>query len=190
MTYFTSDLHLRHENIIRFSNRPFSTLDEMNRTLVDNWNSRVTERDDVFVLGDMFYRKKEGVEEILKKLKGRKHLIIGNHDYSWMKNIELIKYFVETETLLVLKEEGRVMTLCHYPIMSWPHMYHGSYCIFGHIHNNANNADYWPLIESNPYLLNAGVDVNNFYPVTFEELKRNNEVFKEKARETKQEIIT
>ena len=57
MTYFTSDLHLGHENIIRFSNRPFSTLDEMNRTLVDNWNSRVTERDDVFVLGDMFYRK-------------------------------------------------------------------------------------------------------------------------------------
>ena len=150
----------------------------------------VTERDDVFVLGDMFYRKKEGVEEILKKLKGRKHLIIGNHDYSWMKSIELRKYFVETETLLVLKEEGRVMTLCHYPIMSWPHMYHGSYCIFGHIHNSANNADYWPLIESNPYLLNAGVDVNNFYPVTFEELKRNNEVFKEKARETKQEIIT
>lgn len=190
MTYFTSDLHLGHENIIRFSNRPFSTLDEMNRTLVDNWNSRVTERDDVFVLGDMFYRKKEGVEEILKKLKGRKHLIIGNHDYSWMKSIELRKYFVETETLLVLKEEGRVMTLCHYPIMSWPHMYHGSYCIFGHIHNSANNAYYWPLIESNPYLLNAGVDVNNFYPVTFEELKRNNEVFKEKARETKQEIIT
>ena len=65
----------------------------------------VTERDDVFVLGDMFYRKKEGVEEILKKLKGRKHLIIGNHDYSWMKSIELRKYFVETETLLVLKEE-------------------------------------------------------------------------------------
>ena len=190
MTYFTSDLHIGHENIIRFSNRPFSTLDEMNRTLVDNWNSRVTERDDVFVLGDMFYRKKEGVEEILKKLKGRKHLIIGNHDYSWMKSIEPRKYFVETETLLVLKEEGRVMTLCHYPIMSWPHMYHGSYCIFGHIHNSANNADYWPLIESNPYLLNAGVDVNNFYPVTFEELKRNNEVFKEKARETKQEIIT
>lgn len=82
MTYFTSDLHIGHENIIRFSNRPFSTLGEMNRTLVDNWNSRVTERDDVFILGDMFYRKKEGVEEILRKLKGRKHLIVGNHDYS------------------------------------------------------------------------------------------------------------
>ena len=101
-----------------------------------------------------------------------------------MKKIEIGKYFVEVESLLVLKEEGRVMTLCHYPIMSWPHMYHGSYCIFGHIHNSANNDDYWPLIEKNPYMLNAGVDVNGFYPVTFAELKRNNEEYKRKAGES------
>lgn len=122
MTYFTSDLHIGHENIIRFSNRPFSTLGEMNRTLVDNWNSRVTERDDVFILGDMFYRKKEGVEEILRKLKGRKHLIVGNHDYSWMKSIELSKYFVETETLLVLKEGRKgddAMPLSHHVMAAY-----------------------------------------------------------------------
>lgn len=156
----------------------------MDSTLIANWNSRVQERDDIYILGDMFYRKNEGVEEVLRKLKGKKHLIIGNHDYSWMKKIEIGKYFVEVETLLVLKEEGRVMTLCHYPIMSWPHMYHGSYCIFGHVHNSANNDDYWPLIEKNPYMLNAGVDVNGFYPVTFDELKRNNEEYKRKAKES------
>lgn len=184
MTYFTSDLHIGHENIIRFCARPFSSLEEMDSTLIANWNSRVQKRDDIYILGDMFYRKNEGVEEVLRKLKGKKHLIIGNHDYSWMKKIEIGKYFVEVESLLVLKEEGRVMTLCHYPIMSWPHMYHGSYCIFGHIHNSANNDDYWPLIEKNPYMLNAGVDVNGFYPVTFDELKRNNEEYKRKAKES------
>lgn len=184
MTYFTSDLHIGHENIIRFCARPFSSLEEMDSTLIANWNSRVKERDDIYILGDMFYRKNEGVEEVLRKLKGKKHLIIGNHDYSWMKKIEIGKYFVEVESLLVLKEEGRVMTLFHYPIMSWPHMYHGSYCIFGHIHNSANNDDYWPLIEKNPYMLNAGVDVNGFYPVTFAELKRNNEEYKRKAEES------
>ncbi len=56
MTYFTSDLHFGHENIIRFSNRPFSSAEEMNRTLIDNWDSRVTDRDDIYILGDMFYR--------------------------------------------------------------------------------------------------------------------------------------
>lgn len=56
MTYFTSNLHFGHENIIRFSNRPFSSAEEMNRTLIDNWDSRVTDRDDIYILGDMFYK--------------------------------------------------------------------------------------------------------------------------------------
>ena len=60
------------------------------------------------------------------------------------------------------------MTLCHYPMMSWPDST-TTYMIFGHIHNNTN-ADYWPLIEMNPLMMNAGVDINGFKPVTFDEM--------------------
>lgn len=64
------------------------------------------------------------------------------------------------------------MTLCHYPMMSWPHMTR-CYMVFGHIHGNTD-ADYWPLIRENDLMLNAGADVNGFAPVTFEEMQENN----------------
>ena len=66
----------------------------------------------------------------------------------------------------------RQSTLCHYPMMSWPHIMR-CYMVFGHIHGNTD-ADYWPLIQANERMLNAGVDVNRFEPVTFEEMEANN----------------
>lgn len=177
MTYFTSDLHLGHENIIRFSNRPFSSIEEMNRTLIDNWNSRVTDRDDIYILGDMFHKATD-IEKILGKLKGRKHMVIGNHDYTWMKKVDMAKWFIEINNIIVLKEGGRTMTLCHYPLLSWPHMEYGGWCIYGHIHNSIPEGTGWDFISQNPRLLNAGVDINGYYPVPFEELITNNEIFK------------
>lgn len=178
MTYFTSDLHLGHSNIIRMCNRPFHSVEEMNDTLIDNWNSRVTEHDDIYILGDLFYKAALDVNNVLKNLKGKKHLIIGNHDYTWMNNCDLSAYFASIDDLLVLKDSGSVMVLCHYPMLSWPHMFHGSYCLFGHIHNSRQKDDGWEYIKEHDHLLNAGVDINGFYPVTFEELLENNRVFK------------
>ena len=176
MTYFTADLHLGHEGIIRFCNRPFDSVSEMDKALILNWNSRVTARDDIYILGDLFHKNKENAEDILKRLKGRKHLVIGNHD-GWLKNIDAGKYFVEVDKMIELKMDGIEMALCHYPLLSWPHMHQGGYCIFGHIHNNKEEAG-WPFIQANPLLLNAGVDINGFYPVPFSELVMNNETFK------------
>ena len=185
MTYFTSDLHLGHKNIISFCKRPFADTDEMDSTLIANWNSRVTETDDIYILGDLFYRTATPPEEILRLLGGRKHLIIGNHDHTWMPKVNLAKYFEEVKDLIVLKEHGSVMTLCHYPMLSWPHSFHGGYMIFGHVHNSKLDEDGWEYIRTHERMLNAGVDINGFYPVTFEEMVRNNEAFRlsEKERE-------
>lgn len=87
MNYYIADTHFGHDNIRRLSNRPFETIEEMDRTIIDNWNSRVTDNDDVYILGDFSYKSEDSVL-YLKKVKGRKHLIIGNHDEKLLKNHE------------------------------------------------------------------------------------------------------
>ena len=72
MTYFTADLHLGHDNIISFCNRPFKNIEEMDKAIIDNWNSKVTEKDEVWILGDFSYRSVKNVENYLQKLKGKK----------------------------------------------------------------------------------------------------------------------
>ncbi|MCH5324107.1 MAG: metallophosphoesterase [Eubacterium sp.] len=178
MIYYTSDTHLGHENVIKHCNRPFKDAAEMDRTLISNWNSRVTDNDDVYVLGDMMFRNKTPAEEYLRKLRGKKHLIIGNHDRSWMPKCDYENYFESVDNLLYIVDGGRQVVLCHYPMMDWPHKRSGGYMVFGHIHNNTVD-EYWPLIRRSEVMFNAGVDVNNYMPVTFEEMVINNKLFKE-----------
>lgn len=177
-TFFTADIHFGHANVIKFCNRPFRSVEEMNKVLIDNWNSHVSDEDDIYILGDLFFRTKTDIEDTLSQLHGRKHLIIGNHDHTWMSRVNLDKWFVSVNELLVLKQDGRTMTLCHYPLVSWPHMAYGGWCIHGHVHNNTDNEHGWQFIRQSPRLLNAGVDVNGYLPVTFDELVTNNEMFK------------
>ena len=82
MYYFISDPHFGHENILKMCQRPFESVEEMNEAMIDAWNQRVTGNDTVFILGDLFYRCPDP-EPILQRLKGKKRLIIGNHDSSW-----------------------------------------------------------------------------------------------------------
>ena len=178
MIYFTSDLHLGHANIIRFCNRPFADVNEMDETIIANWKSRVRADDDVYILGDLMYRVKADPDDVLSRRPGRKHLVVGNHDYTWLSRVDTDKHFVEVEDIIVLKTGGITMTLCHYPMLSWPHSFYGSYMIYGHIHNSVQAEDGWEYIREQERMLNAGVDINGFYPVTFEEMVRNNDVFK------------
>jgi calcineurin-like phosphoesterase family protein len=171
MIYFTADLHFGHANLIQFCNRPFQSAEEMDEALVDNWNSVVKGNDDIYILGDLFYRNVTPAEDTLKRLKGRKHLILGNHDKRWIGTADLPRYFVEVTNLLTYKRDGVKYTLCHYPMLSWEGHGHGGYMIHGHTHNN-------PIGYSDPFLLNAGVEINGYKPVTLDELIQNNERFK------------
>ena len=99
MIYYTSDLHLGHANIITHCNRPFSAVDEMDEVLIDNWNAKVTNADTVYVLGDLMFRNKRPAEAYLSRLKGRKHLVVGNHDKAWMKKVDLSRWFESVEMM-------------------------------------------------------------------------------------------
>ncbi len=177
MIYFTSDLHLGHSNVLKLCNRPFETIEDMDEHIIENWNKKVTNGDTVYILGDVMFRNTRPPEEYLSRLNGKKHLIRGNHDRTWMNKVDIDKYFLSNENLVFMSDGKHRITMCHYPMMSWPHMSTGGYMIFGHIHGNTN-ADYWPLIEKNPYMLNAGMDINGFVPATFDELVENNEKHK------------
>ena len=82
-TFFTSDLHLGHQNIITYTNRPFSSVEEMNEGLINNWNGVVSNDDDVYILGDLCMGKINETLPLVELLKGNKKLIPGNHDRCW-----------------------------------------------------------------------------------------------------------
>ena len=79
-TCFISDLHFGHNNIIRFDNRPFQSVEEMDETLISNWNNKINKNDTVYILGDISWYPKDKTAEILSTLKGNKYLLTGNHD--------------------------------------------------------------------------------------------------------------
>lgn len=180
MIYFTADLHLGHANILR--DRPFQTVEEMDRCLIENWNGRVGPEDTVYILGDLMLCCDDPAA-YLARLSGKKHLILGNHDPAWMEALkkadpdlldsafESVCYGAEMEA------DGCQLTLSHYPMLTWNGFGAGSWQIYGHIHGRTDAA-YWPLLSEMDHALNAGVDVNGFCPVTLEELKANNEAFR------------
>ena len=180
MTYFTADNHFGHKSIINLCNRPFSSIEEMDELMIDGWNKRVKDNDDIYIVGDLMFRSGKRPEEYLDKLHGKKHLVSGNHDIYWFSNLtNPDKYFVSVNQIeyLVL-EDGKRIILCHYPMLEWNHYHKGAYHIFGHIHNRCNQP-WFKYVAENDRMLNAGVDINGFVPVTMTELIANNTAFKE-----------
>lgn len=106
MNYYTSDLHLGHINIL--SSRPqFSCLEEMEQTIISNWNSKVSATDTVYIIGDLSYRAEKHISYYLKRLNGVKHLVIGNHDYRWLKNVvDTRKYFMSIQPMIYFIENN------------------------------------------------------------------------------------
>lgn len=160
--FFTSDTHFFHKNVIRFCNRPFLDVEEMNRGLVTNWNSVVQPKDEVYHLGDFGFCGTSAACEILGKLNGRKHFISGNHDQA-IKG-KALDHFVWVKQLHDMKVCGQRITLCHYPMESWNHSCHGSWHLHGHTHKNLKSS-------ANIRRIDVGVDSNNYFPVSFEQVK-------------------
>lgn len=138
MIYFTSDLHFYHDKIIKHSNRPFYNFEEMNETLIKNWNRKVKGSDEIYILGDVTMKSAQYAMEALKKLKGRKYLIKGNHDkfvtqQTFDKSIfEWIKDYYE------LEYQNQLFVLFHYPIEEWNNFFRGTIHLHGHQHNHMN----------------------------------------------------
>lgn len=184
--YFTSDLHLGHQNIL--PSRPqFKDIEEHDEYLIAQWNKKVHKNDEIYILGDLSFRSSYPISYYVNRMKGKKHLIIGNHDPYWMRYEEdLSKYFASVDKLTEIKVQKKLITMCHFPMLEWAASRYiesaASYLIHGHIHGRKGDEVYEYIQKYLPHALNAGVDVNNFEPVTFEELKANCDAWYERNR--------
>lgn len=177
MNFYIADMHFNHSNIIKLCQRPFYSVDDMNRVMLLNWNKKVTNNDDVYIVGDVAFKDSKSAIEIVKQLKGRKHLIVGNHDGKLLRDKDFRDCFVSIKDKEEIVDNGKSIVLFHYPILEWNGYFRGTYHIYGHIHNNVKNKT-WYFLANEYKALNAGVEVNDYKPVTFEELVKNNEVFR------------
>ena len=123
MIYYIADMHFGHTNVLRFDNRPFSDTAQMDDTLLQNWNERVTADDTVYVLGDAFWKNEENSIRIIQQLNGHKHLIQGNHDRVKGK---LRPYWESIEQYAEVNDENRLVILSHYPILFYKNQHYGA----------------------------------------------------------------
>lgn len=160
MYYFTSDEHMAHRNIIKYCNRPFDSVEEMDTTIIHNHNEMVSKNDVVIHLGDFTLKKqKKEVYEYIQQLNGTHMFLRGSHDRWLNKNHQMI-----WEKII----EGVFIVACHYAMRVWARSHYNSWHIYGHSHGQ---------LESQGKSHDVGVDNNNFYPVSFDQLK---EIMKDK----------
>lgn len=184
MNFYISDLHFGHKNVIRFDTRPFHSVDEMDEALIRLWNDKVSDKDDVYIVGDFSYRSGRQEQWYLKQLKGHKHLILGNHDIKIQDNEEAMSFFESVDQIKIIKDSDKDIVLCHFPLASWPMEHHGSWHIYGHVHGNRGTDDRSDVIRymhSKERALNAGCMINDFLPASFDELITNNKRFWENS---------
>lgn len=166
VTWLISDTHFNHLNILQYCSktRPFKDISHMNETLIANWNSRVSNKDIVYHLGDFLMGPRDRTKEFADRLNGTKILVLGNHD----KEKYCKEAFLEVHKELTLLMDNYVVHLRHYPLGghegttseqpgNWDFLLHG------HTHGR------WVNRGSE---IDVGVDAQGLFPKTFEELTK------------------
>lgn len=162
MNYYTADPHFGHSSIMEFCNRPFTSVAEMDDRILSNYKGVMRPKDDLYIIGDFAFAKMEEkarLEKLLSSIPGRKHLVKGNHDKEWMTQLS---GWHTVKDLVEIKEDGQRLTLCHYPMITFPGARHGALQLFGHVHDN------WAGSRNS---VNVGVDLWDFRPVTLDEIR-------------------
>lgn len=186
--WFTSDQHFWHSNIIKYCNRPYATVEDMNEAIITNYNALIGENDVVYHLGD-FSLAFAPVITYVKRLNGTKHLIYGNHDFcshlhpkgkrnqdDWIKKYEDAG-FATVQDKLTIQIDGKDVLLHHFPYRNLEDGDHKGYTVrylderqedkglillHGHVHGR------W---KRSGNCIDVGVDVWNYCPVSLEQVK-------------------
>ena len=171
--FFSSDYHLSHNNVLKYDNRPFKTIEEHDEAIINNHNSVVGKNDVFFFLGDFSFNTKATVlKDFLSRLNGIKFFIKGNHDYNKTINSynEFGTYLGQQSDIVIdynLENEDNELqhiVLNHFPLRIWNKSYHNSYHLFGHVHGGL-------VDKPNGKSMDVGIMLNNYKPFSFKEIK-------------------
>lgn len=116
--------------------RPYCSVEDMDGTIVEDWNDTVAPHDKVFFLGDFSFHKPTKLRQILKALNGEIHMIYGNHDQTIRNNKDIRDMFASTQEYLEIKDPDSNTKIClfHYGMEVWNKSHHGSIHLHGHSH--------------------------------------------------------
>lgn len=155
--WFTADMHFGHENIIKYCNRPYKSVEEMDDKLIKNWNQLVKPDDYVIHVGDFAssYNKVD-INSIISKLNGHIIFIKGNHDWDKLFKIEDMVFMIGKKAVYIN----------HFPELAL-----AEYNIVGHVHNKWKSKIYKDK-NSNRSIINVGVDVWNYRPISVETINK------------------
>ena len=155
--FFSSDLHYNHANIIRYANRPFKNVDEMNEELIKRWNSKVSKESTVIFNGDFCFGNAKIFYECYDRLNGNIIFVTGNHDKNIPKEIR-------KNDVVEFSYRDKYFFCSHYAHRVWNLSHHGSIHLYGHSHGSLED-------DINSLSMDVGIDCHkNLEPFSFEEV--------------------
>ncbi|MCW8060714.1 metallophosphoesterase family protein [Agrobacterium tumefaciens] len=158
MIFFTSDTHFADPRVLRIDRRPFPNMAEHDAALIQTWNDVIGEDDDVWHLGDFMSVRGGDCDDLLVRLHGRKHLIVGNND---PETTTSASHWTSVQHYRELEVDGLHLILCHYAFRTWNKMGKKSINLHGHSHGKLK-----PL----PRQFDVGVDAQRLRPVTLAQI--------------------
>lgn len=172
--FFTSDTHFGDEKVLRLSERPFSSVEEMDQELIRRWNDTVPEDGIVFHLGDFGFGKYKRGHELLKILHGEKYLILGNHDQNVLCRGHVSQFKAVAPQMYIMVDDQHIL-LNHCPMLCYPKETAQTWQLFGHVHSGpySTKGNDMPRLQYLwPYQYDVGVDNNDFRPISFVQLQQ------------------
>ena len=159
-TYYISDFHAYHKNIIMYCNRKFTDVDSMNRFIIESHNSVVTSEDKVIFGGDFAFAAFSVQQEFFKCLNAKEIICIkGNHDRS-AKTLLKIGF----KEVYDKYEDDKVIVRHKPEDFTTAELASRKYCLYGHVHDKFYE-------KATPYMFNICVEPLNYIPRTLEQLK-------------------
>lgn len=172
--FFTSDTHWGHANIIKYCSRPFKSVEEMDDTLIKNWNHVVKPGDTVYHLGDFaFYKDQKHTRNVIRALNGNIVLIRGNHDKylepETLRAFNSVHPYYELNVSDKDNSRGKQrIILLHFAMRVWDKSHHGSWHLYGHSHGTLRDENY----DKNSLSFDVGTDCHGFAPISYDRVKQ------------------
>lgn len=155
--FVTGDLHFNHRRIIEYCKRPFKTVEEMNEAIIRNWNNKVSEEDNILILGDFCFGDEDTFDKFYDRLNGYKIFVRGNHDKKFPKDIH-------SHDVVEFSYKNNNYFCSHYAHRVWNKSHHGSIHLYGHSHGSLPD-------DPNSLSMDVGIDCHpNYEPFSEREI--------------------